>query len=71
MTVDIFGIVHETPDTKGMGTPVVCSHCGSVYDLQAVTVTARYSDCSVFITPCCNRRADDRSWVGSPSFTRL
>ncbi len=53
-----------------MGSPVRC-RCGQIYDLQAVEVTARYSDATVFRTPCCRRQADDREWKGSPDFTRI
>lgn len=44
---------------EGMRYPVLCD-CGSVYDSAAVTVTARYADCSVWTTPCCKRTEDDR-----------
>jgi len=41
-------------------TSVICNHCGSVYDLKKVEVKHRYSDCTEFITPCCNyEHADD------------
>lgn len=43
--------------------PVRCI-CGQVYDTAAVTVTARYSDCSVWKAPCCGRVADDRFETG-------
>lgn len=68
--LDRFGNVIDEPDTTGMMNPVRC-RCGQVYDLCAVTVLARYSDCTVFTTPCCRRRADDRPWKGSPDFTKI
>ncbi|MCV7174809.1 hypothetical protein [Mycolicibacterium sphagni] len=49
---------------EGMGSPVLCGKCGKVYDLQAVHVTQRYADCSMWRTPCCDREADDRPWKG-------
>lgn len=58
-------------DTTGMTYPGRCRWCGSIYDGATVTVTARYSDCSVWKAPCCGATADDRplSWGGS--FTPL
>jgi hypothetical protein len=54
---------------KAMISPVACNHCGKTYDLAAaVTVTARFSDCSCFTTPCCGRNVDDREFVSSPAF---
>ncbi len=55
----------------GMLVPVVCSHCGAIYDLCAAEPTARYADCTCFKTPCCGRHADDRQWKSLPDFTRL
>ena len=68
---DIDGTCHEIPDTKGMLVPVRCNRCGQVYDLTKGKPVARYSDCTVFITPCCKLQVDDRNWVGSPAITRL
>lgn len=47
-----------------MSYPVQCAHCGRVYDLGTVTVTARYADCSMWKTPCCNVAVDDRGETG-------
>jgi hypothetical protein len=44
----------------GMVSPVRCTRCSQVYDMAVVTVTARYSDCSVWTSPCCQRSVDDR-----------
>lgn len=43
---------------------VRCSFCGGIYDLAYVEVTARYTDCSMWKTPCCNNTADDRGDTG-------
>jgi hypothetical protein len=61
----------ELETLLGMLVPVVCSHCGAIYDLCAGEPTARYADCTCFITPCCGRHADDRMWKSLPDFTRL
>lgn len=53
----------ETDMIADMFKPVRCT-CGQVYDLGAVTVTARYADCSMWKTPCCGRTADDRGETG-------
>lgn len=47
--------------------PGKCRWCGAIYDGGKVEVTARYSDCSVWKSPCCNATTDDRpvSWGGS------
>ena len=70
---DRYGMVKPKVDTSGMLSPVRCNHCGEVYDLCAGKPVARYADCTVYITPCCNRQVDDRpaGWVSSPAFTRL
>jgi hypothetical protein len=53
----------ERSDIAAMFQPVRC-RCGGVYDLGAVTVLARYVDCSVWKAPCCGRTADDRGETG-------
>ena len=58
------------PGSDDTSDRVRCSFCGEVYDLAMVTVTARYADCSMFLTPCCGRTADDREWLSLPSFRR-
>jgi hypothetical protein len=53
---------------------VRCRHCGKLYDLGHVHVTGRYSDCSVWKTPCCKREADDRGetgWTDRKHYDRL
>jgi hypothetical protein len=56
---------------SSMLVPVVCRHCGAIYDLCAGEPTARYADCTCYITPCCGRHADDRKWKSMPDFTEL
>ena len=56
---------------KSMISPVVCSHCGKVYDLASGKVEVRFTDCTQFKTPCCNTTADDRTWKSLPDFKRL
>jgi hypothetical protein len=58
------GRLIETPDTSRMASPVRCTHCGGVYDLGSVTVTAYYADCSMWKSPCCDRLVDDRGETG-------
>jgi hypothetical protein len=45
---------------EGMTTPVQCTKCGRVYDLQGVKVVARYADCTVWECPGCGITVDDR-----------
>jgi hypothetical protein len=52
-------------------THVLCLRCRSTYDLGHVQTVARYADCTVYITPCCNRQVDDRKWVPSPAFLEI
>lgn len=47
-----------------MTFPVRCTHCGRLYDLGKVEVTARYLDCSVWRSPCCRLTVDDRGSTG-------
>jgi hypothetical protein len=48
----------------GMRRPAQC-RCGDVYDLDRVTVTGRFAECSEWRTPCCGREADDRNIDGA------
>jgi hypothetical protein len=51
--------------SEQMFSPVRCTHCrNGVYDLGKVDVTARYADCSMWKSPCCNRLVDDRGDTG-------
>ena len=54
------------PKKIRMLSPVVCTHCGAIYDLCAVVPICRYADCTTFKTPCCNCFADDRKWKSLP-----
>lgn len=65
------GIVLKLANTDGMLVPVQCTYCGAAYDLCKGKPVQRYADCTVYLTPCCNRQVDDREWVGTPAFTRL
>ncbi len=51
-------------DIRDMFSPVRCAYCSTVYDLGKVEVTGRYTDCSVWKSPCCNRTVDDRGETG-------
>lgn len=62
------------PDISNMFMPVRCTHCGGVYDAGKVEVTARYTDCSMWKSPCCNRLVDDRGdtgWKSLKDYERL
>lgn len=61
----------KQPPPAEMMSPVRCTRCGTVYDLCHVKTGARYSDCTVYTTPCCGRQADDRLWKGSPDIVKL
>lgn len=54
-----------------MIAPVKCSHCGKIYDLTEGKVVHRFADCTLYDTPCCNTKADDRVGKSIPDFTRL
>lgn len=66
--MDRKGWLQEVTDTTGMTSPVRCTHCGGVYDLGRVEVTARYTDCSMWKAPCCKALVDDRGETGWKSF---
>ena len=53
----------------GMLSPVRCRYCAKVYDLAKVVVVARYTDCSVWRCPGCDRQVDDRGESGRKSFS--
>lgn len=54
----------EQPPVEAMMHPVRCMHCRLVYSLGHVKVTGRYTDCSVWTSPCCGHQGiDDRPWV--------
>lgn len=53
-------------EIAAMRNPVRCLRChNGLYDLGMVEVTARYTDCSVWKTPCCGHTVDDRGQVSS------
>jgi hypothetical protein len=59
-------------DVTVMMIPVRCLRCNNgIYDLTKVEVTERYTDCSVWMTPCCNVSVDDRTWPGRAAYVRL
>lgn len=62
-------------DITDMFRPVRCRRCHSgVYDLGTVTVTARYADCSMWKTPCCDQLVDDRGetgWTSRKDYERI
>lgn len=68
---DKYGIGRLQVSTQGMIWPVRCLHCDTVYDGADVEVLARYADCSVWKSPCCNRRVDDRQWKSLPDIEPL
>lgn len=51
-------------EVAGMMSPVRCAYCSRIYDLASVTVTARYTDCSMWKSPCCGITVDDRGETG-------
>lgn len=62
------------PAVAEMSYPVRCAYCHRVYDLGTVTVTARYSDCSVWNAPCCGVTVDDRGdtgWKSTKDYHRI
>ena len=65
------GLMMPTVDTAGMILHVLCRHCGKAYDLATVGDVHHIGDCTIFDTPCCGRRADDRKLKSLPDFTRL
>lgn len=56
-----------------MVSPVRCLICQAIYDVGKVTVTARYTDCSVWMSPCCNVQVDDRQrpWTATPGIETI
>lgn len=68
---DLGGRPRPRVDVQRMLAPVRCGHCGAVYDSADVEVTARYADCSVWRSPCCGRRVDDRTWKSLPDIIKL
>ena len=56
--------MRDLTNISDMFNPVRCTCCGNVYDLGKVEVTARYTDCSVWKAPCCQRVVDDRGETG-------
>lgn len=69
-----FVFPEDHADTTGMRDPVRCTHCRGVYDLAAVKVTARYTDCSMWRSPCCDMLVDDRGetgWKSRGDYVRL
>lgn len=62
----------KQPAPAEMMFPVQCQHCRAVYSLSHVKVTARYTDCSVWTSPCCGVPGiDDRPWVRDRHYREL
>ncbi|MEV1013823.1 hypothetical protein AB0I89_24020 [Micromonospora sp. NPDC049801] len=56
---------HTNAQIAGMFKPASCNRCrNGMYDIGTVEVTARYTDCSVWRTPCCKQVVDDRGETG-------
>lgn len=69
-----FVFPEDHADISGMRIPVRCAHCQGVYDLATVTVTGRYTDCSMWRSPCCDLLVDDRGetgWKSRADYARL
>ena len=64
-------MLFESYDITGMLVPVICNHCGKVYDLCDGKTIHRYEDCTVFNTPCCQTMVDDREYKLIPDFKRI
>jgi hypothetical protein len=68
------GLFSTASDISGMTSPVRCTRCGGVYDLGNVTVTARYTDCSMWRSPCCDLLVHHRGetgWKSRGDYVRL
>lgn len=62
----------EQPPVAEMMCPVQCLHCRGIYSLTHVKVTGRYTDCSVWTSPCCGfTNIDDRPWVRDRHYREL
>lgn len=61
---DNYGRLIVEADTTGMMFPVRCRHCNHVYDVGAVRVKQRYSDCDVWDCPGCHAEVDNRPLSG-------
>lgn len=59
------------PEAEHLFSPVLCTHCGAVYEYGGVEVVHNHADCTVFKTPCCGRTVDDRRFKSIPDFTRI
>jgi len=67
---DIF--YRRSVDISEMMIPVRCLRChDGIYDLTKVEVTARYIDCSMWKTPCCDQLVDDLIWTGRAAYVNL
>lgn len=72
MMIDGIIITHKALEPVGkMISPVICNHCGMVYDLAAGKVVHRYGDCDQYKTPCCDTLADTREWKSFPDFKKF
>ena len=62
----------KQPTVEDMMYPVRCMHCHGVYSLAHVHVTGRYTDCSVWTSPCCGVSGiDDRPWVRDRQYREI
>ncbi len=66
--------VGDKKEIQSMMVPVRCCHCGQVYDLcdiKSENIIHRYSDSTLYKSPCCKKQVDDREWKSSPDIEKL
>jgi len=69
--LQISKILYNKVEVEKMTAPVRCCKCGKVFDLASAKVVHRYQDCTQFITPCCQKPADDRVWKSIPDIESI
>lgn len=67
----IRGPLSKRQSTAAMMQPVKCNRCEGTYDLSEVVVIHRYTDCTLFTTPCCGQNVTDNLMDVSPAFTKI
>jgi hypothetical protein len=66
--------IGDKKEIQSMMVPVRCCRCSKVYDLcdvKSENIIHRYSDCTLYKSPCCNQTVDDREWKSSPDIIKL
>jgi len=66
-----FQMLGNAKQIASMLVPVTCSYCNQVYDLATVKFIHRFSDCDLFVSPCCENMVDNNPMKENKSYIEI